>query len=110
MKAKKMTSEQLAKTLFDMKEKLPTVEFFLNKSGDDCEYGCKVAVIAFADTVMVIGNYFGGGSPFVYDFDDDKDESGLSCVIGSWLNQLSSDTEDGVPVVYVDFIVPSDVV
>ena len=68
------TAQELAEHLFKNRDTLPEVEF--SADSDDLTFekdgvsvsakgwNFAIAVLNFADTYMVIGNYFGGGSPF----------------------------------------------
>ena len=90
------TAQELAEHLFKNRDTLPEVEF--SADSDDLTFekdgvsvsakgwNFAIAVLNFADTYMVIGNYFGGGSPFCYDLDDDKDSSELADAISAWFS------------------------
>lgn len=78
------TAQELAEHLFKNKDTLPEVEF----SGEKDEWNYAIAVVNFADTYMVIGNYYGGGSPFCYDLKEDEDSSELAEAISAWFSDV----------------------
>ena len=83
------TVKQLADHLFKNKDTLPTVEF---SAGVD-EWNYAIGVIEFADTYMVVGNYYGGGSPMCYDLKDDFDSSELAAAISAWFSEVGCGEE-----------------
>lgn len=80
MKAKRITAEQLAKLLFDHRyERGYGIDFYetYNEESEEAEWAHRIEIISFAGTEMAIGNYYGGGSSFAYDFNEDTDERAL---------------------------------
>lgn len=76
----KVTYEQMARILFENKEKTPSIVFYgsINEVTGCGEDIYKLSVLNFADSTMVYGNYYGGGSPFVYDITVDTDSNELT--------------------------------
>ncbi len=98
-----LTCKNVADLLFKDKDRLPKLEFYLTKDDfDDYSGGCEIAVIDFADSHLVIGNYAGGGSPFCYDLTDDSDDSGLYEMMLAWLKEIDCDEVDGECILHVD--------
>lgn len=103
MKAVTMKAKNVAEILFKEKERLPHFEFYLSKTeGGDFEYGCDIGVIKFADSLLVIGNYFGGGCPLCCDLTGDDDSSALEESMENWLKELDCDKDGDGFVLYVD--------
>lgn len=102
-----LTCKNVADLLFKDKDRFPKLGFYLTKdSCDDYSGGCEIAVIDFADSRLVIGNYAGGGSPFCYDLTADNDESGLYEAMTVWLREISCDEVDDECVLHVDKFSP----
>lgn len=100
-----MAVENLAELLFKEVEKLPYFDFYIARdSFGACQWAYRLEVVKFADSFLVIGNYYGGGSPFCMDITLDDDSSALNSCLKYWLTENECDSEDGEPVVYVDEI------
>lgn len=78
------TADELAEYLFERKDKLPTVDF----QADIDDWNFCIAVIDFVDSLMVIGNYYGGGCPMCYDLKDDTDSADLAEAISGWFHEI----------------------
>ena len=103
MKAVKMTIQNVSELLFKEKERLPHFSYYLSKAGEDeYEWAFEIGVLKFADSYLVIGNYYGGGSPFCCDITDDSDESALFELFDSYLKNIGCEMNDGERIVYVD--------
>ncbi len=89
------TPKELAGYLFERKDKLPTVVFYAeySKETGEKQWGYSVSVIDYADSKMVIGNYFGGGQPFCHDITDDVDASALEECLELWMSSVGCGDE-----------------
>ena len=69
----------MAQLLFENRNASFNYDFWSHYDAEsDCaEWAYRIAVIHFADSIMVIANYYGGDQPFVEDITLDKDASRL---------------------------------
>lgn len=84
---KKYSYKEFAKFLFDNRETLPSMDIhcIYDEESQEVEWHYKIAVLNFADNLMVVASYYGGGTVFVMDITDDCDSSALECGLSSYL-------------------------
>lgn len=88
---KTLTCSEFSELIWTQEE-VTNIDFCLNKCTDNTLEGfCKIGVLDFADSTLVIGNYYGGGDPFCYDLTTDDDSSGLYCCLKNWLSSMECD-------------------
>ena len=79
MELKKVTAKEMATFLFVNATKRPVVEFYAeyDEVDDDTQGAYKASVIRYADSDIVLINYYGGGELFAYDITIDENEAEL---------------------------------
>lgn len=94
MNLKKMTFHDIASYLLKEQNNHPSFSFYaeFDERTGSFAWEYEIAVVKFADANMVLGNYWGGGSPFCYDLTGDSGESGLESAFAPWFrNEVGSD-------------------
>lgn len=84
-----MTRPEFAKFLYEICQVGDSVTIYedFNPEGNDPSFAYELQKIQFADSDMIIGNYWGGGSPFVDDITGDPDSTGLEAVLNLWFDE-----------------------
>lgn len=84
-----MPRENFARKVFNLRHSDASIEFYCeyNKEDDEGTGAHKIQVIRFADSDMVIANYYGGGSPFCCDITGEADSGMLEEHLSKWLNE-----------------------
>ena len=100
MKLVEMNSEQVAQILFDHDETEKKVEFYisLNPITNAGEGACLLKVISIADDVTIVGNYYGGGLPFLYDMTRDEEPTELAAALHDYFEDIGAGGEVYVEV------------
>ena len=70
-----------------------------NEETEEAEWHHRIEKIRFADSIMVIANYYGGSAPFMYDLTEDTDTSELEAALRHHLTD-----QIGIPDLWVDAI------
>ena len=104
MQVRTISAQDIAGLIFRHIDEKPRIDFYLTRTEDGSfEGGCSLGVKRFADSYIAVGNYYGGGAPFLHDFSLDDDESLFADTLKAWLQTLDSDCDDdGSPVIHID--------
>lgn len=87
-----MNYDQVARRLFAHREEKPKIEFWIDRNPITHlpEGACVLKVISIADDVTVVGNYYGGGYPFIYDMTSDEDALELGNALHDYFDEIGS--------------------
>lgn len=79
MELRKITAKEMAKFLFANASANPIIEFYAeyDEEDEDTRGAYKASVIKYADSTIVLINYYGGGELFAYDITIDENEAEL---------------------------------
>lgn len=72
--------EKLAEIIVANLDKNPRYELYAEMLGDEPQYCFHLEVVDFCDCKTIIGNYYGGGCPFMCDF-------GIPCSDGEYCQE-----------------------
>lgn len=91
MELKKLTAKEMAKFLFTKASKKPVIEFYAeyDEEIDETKGAYKASVIRYADSVIVLINYYGGGELFAYDITIDENEASLLAELEKYFSTQS---------------------
>lgn len=91
MELKKLTAKEMAKFLFTKASKKPVIEFYAeyDEEIDETKGAYKASVIRYADSVIILINYYGGGELFAYDITIDENEASLLAELEKYFSTQS---------------------
>jgi hypothetical protein len=91
MELKKLTAKEMAEFLFTKASKKPVIEFYAeyDEEIDETKGAYKASVIRYADSVIVLINYYGGGELFAYDITVDENEAKLLAELEKYFSTQS---------------------
>ncbi|MBQ8563236.1 MAG: hypothetical protein IJ443_05035, partial [Firmicutes bacterium] len=84
-----LSRHDFAQMVFNSRETKESFSIYAeyDPESDTAQWAYEIRVTDFADSTMVIGNYWGGGQPFCDDITDDSDCSGLESLLKRWLDE-----------------------
>lgn len=83
-----MSCHDLAELVYNSRHTNESFSFYAEYDAENntAQWAYEIRVVQFADSLIVIGNYWGGGSPFCDDITDDSDSSGLESLLKIWMD------------------------
>ena len=108
MGLRQITAREMAKFLFANASANPIIEFFAeyDEEDEDARGAYKASVIKYADSNIVLINYFGGGELFACDITIDENEEELVTALEKYFSTQSFGefvwTEDFISDAWVD--------